>query len=130
MRRKSSSRRHRGGSNNSGIMPAPNPSSYSSASTYGEAVNGSVDSQYSRVFDQKGPDASFQSNSSIGVQGQRAGKRSRSRGKRGGLWGHVVNQAIVPFSILAAQQTYKPRSKQGGRRTRRKKSVKRSRRHR
>lgn len=127
MTHKSSRRRHRGGSNNSGTMPAPNPSSYSSAATYGLAVSGSGNSQFDRVFDQKGVDGSSQSNTIIGLQGQKAGRRL---GKRGGVWGQVINQAIVPFSILAGQYTYRPRSKQGGRRTRRKKSVKRSRRHR
>jgi hypothetical protein len=125
MSRKYSSRRHsrrshRGGTN------APSPSSYSSAATYGLAINGSGNSQFNRVFDQNGPDGSSQSNTIIGLQGQRAGKR---RGKRGGVWGEVINQAIVPFSLFAAQNTYRPKSRQGGRRTRRKSSSKRSRRH-
>ena len=53
------SRKHRGGSN------APNPSSYSSASSYGMAVNGTVDSQFNRVFGNGG-----NSNILTGVQGQ------------------------------------------------------------
>ncbi len=42
--------------------------------------------------------------------------RSRSRSKSGGFW-KVVENAIVPFALLAAQQTYrrKPRSSKGGR---------------
>ena len=106
-------------------------SNYTSASTYGSYVNGSVDSQYARVFDQSG--SSNPSNISIGVQGQNAGlvgsptpqhltfvqsagKRTRTR--RGGVIGEVVSQAIVPFSLLALQQSY--RKKRGGksRRTR------------
>ena len=107
MARKYLSRRHRGGS-------APNPSSYSSGATYGMAVNGTVNSQFGRVFDQNGPNGSMQSNTSVGAQGQRAGRRSRAR--RGGLWGQVINQAIVPFGLLAAQQTY--RKRRGGRKSR------------
>ena len=114
MARKYSSRRHRGGS-------APNPSSYSSGATYGMAVNGSSNSQFDRVFVQN---PSSQSNASIGVQGQKAGRRSR--GRRGGFWGQVINQAIVPFGLLAAQQTY--RKRRGGRKSRKAKAGK-SRRH-
>jgi len=33
-------------------------------------------------------------------------KRRRSRGKKGGYWGNVIGQALVPFGLLAAQQTY------------------------
>ena len=32
-----------------------------------------------------------------------------SRSRNGGMWGHVINQAVVPFSILAMQQKYKKR---------------------
>jgi hypothetical protein len=43
----------------------------------------------------------------------RGGRKSRKAGSLGSL----VNQAVVPFSILALQQSY--RKKHGGRRTRR-----------
>jgi hypothetical protein len=108
------SRKHRGGS-------APNPSSYSSATTYGGVVNGSLDSQFNRVFGNGG-----NSNILTGAQGQnlglpptvaqRAGGRRRS--KKGGFWGEVINQAIVPFGILGLQQTY-GRKRSGGRKTHR-----------
>ena len=120
---KSSRRKHKGGAE-------ANPSSYSSASTYGLAVNGSGNSQYDRVFNQGGKDGSFQSNAIIGLQGQRAGKRRSSRssrGRRGGFWGQIINQAIVPFGILGMQQTY--RKKSGGKRTRKAKGGRKSRRH-
>jgi hypothetical protein len=39
-----------------------------------------------------------------------------SRRKRGGLFGEVLSQAIVPAAILGMQQTYRKRT--GGRRTR------------
>jgi hypothetical protein len=113
---------------------------YTSASTYGSYVNGSGNSQYNRVFDENTSNAARQSNVIIGAQGQNshqpnqpsgqnlsliqsAGRRRRrtnrrTRTKRGGLWGEVINQAIVPFSILGMQQTYR-RKKHGGRGTRR-----------
>ena len=97
-------------------------SSYSSAASYSEYVNGPESAQYSRVFDQSGPYGNVSGNTSIGAQGQnahyagmptaeqvaliqKAGKR-RTRGKRGGIWGSVLNQAIVPFSLLGLQQSY------------------------
>ena len=52
-------------------------------------------------------------------------KKVKSR--RGGFLGSLINQAIVPFGILAAQQTYRKRS--GGKRTRKAKGGKRSRKH-
>ena len=113
-------RKHRGGS-------APNPSSYSSASTYGMVVNGTGDSQFNRVFSQSGMDGRFQSNSIVGAQGQnlglpptvaqRAGGRRRS--KKGGFWGQVINQAVVPFGILGLQQTYRRKNHHGGKTHRR-----------
>lgn len=123
-RRHSRSRRHR-----SRHMRGGSP--YSSASTYGVYVNGSENSQYNRVFDQAGPYGQVPGNTIIGAQGQnitppsqmpsaaqlalvqKAGKR---RHRKGGILGAVVNQAIVPFSLLGLQQTY--RRKRGGSRRR------------
>ena len=121
-RGKRGSRRMRGGS-------------YTSGSTYGSYVNGSGDSQFNRTFDTTGPYAARAGAEYVGAQGQNAqqfgspsdqnlsliqsaGKRRRSR--RGGFLelGGVINQAIVPFSILGMQQTYRKKS-HGGRRTRR-----------
>jgi hypothetical protein len=109
-RRHRVSRKHRGGSG------APNPSSYSSATTYQEAVNGGTNSQYNRVFDQSSSNTS-QSNAIVGLQGQRAGSRRR-HSKRGGFWGSVINQALVPFALLGMQQSYR-RKRSGGKKTRR-----------
>ena len=109
--------------------------SYTSGSTYGSYVNGSGDQQFARTFDTTGPYAARVGAEYVGAQGQNAqqygyptaqnlsliqsaGKRRRSR--RGGFLelGSVINQAIVPFSILGMQQTYRKKS-HGGRRTRR-----------
>lgn len=111
--KKSCSHRHKRRSYRGGN--APSTSSYSSAAGYGMAVNGPMDAQLTRVNNSGG-----QSMSSIGAQGQRAGgRRKNSRVKKGGFWG-VLNQAIVPFSILAMQQTYKKRKQNGGTKKRRK----------
>lgn len=108
-----------------GGYPAANPSSYSSATTYNMAVNGTGDSQYNRVFSTSGPDAQYPSNQSVGVQGQNLGytptvssqKAGSRRKKRGGFWGQIINQALVPFGILGMQQTYK-KKRYGGSKSR------------
>lgn len=119
-RQRSRSRKMRGGS-------------YTSASTYGSYVNGSPDSQFSRTFDQTGPYAARAGSEYVGAQGQwstqpniptsqnlslvqSAGKRRKSR--RGGFFGEVINQAIVPLGLLGLQQTYR-KKRNGGRKTRR-----------
>ena len=107
---------------------------YSSASTYGSYVNGSPDSQFARTFDQSGPYGGRFGSEYVGAQGQwaqqpntpsaaqlrpvqSAGKRRR-RSRRGGFFGEVINQAIVPFGLLGLQQTYR-KKRHGGRRTKR-----------
>jgi len=106
---------------------------YTSASSYGSYVNGDPASQFSRTFDQSGPYGARVGSEYVGAQGQwatqpntptaenlslvqSAGKRSRRR-KRGGFLGSVISQAIVPFSILGLQQSYR-RNKRGGKGTR------------
>ena len=119
-RHRSRSRRMRGGS-------------YTDGSSYGTYVNGSPDSQFSRTFDATGPYAARAGSEYVGAQGQwsqqpnvpsaqnlslvqSAGRRKKSR--RGGFFGEVINQAIVPFGLLGLQQTYR-KKRYGGRRTRR-----------
>jgi len=84
---------------------APNPATYSSAAGYGMAVNGSGNSQWDRTFIGNGP-ANY-----VGVQGQRAGSRKSRKGKnrKGGSWGAMLNQAIVPFALFGMQQSYNTR---------------------
>ena len=119
--RRSRSRRMRGGS-------------YTSGSTYGSYVNGSPDSQFARTFDATGPYAARVGSEYVGAQGQwsqqpntpsaqnlsliQSAGRRRRRSRRGGFFGEVINQAIVPFGLLGLQQTYRKKS-HGGRRTRR-----------
>jgi len=96
---------------------------YTSASTYGTHVNGTVDSQLARNNESSGY---------LGAQGQgetkynfptdenlsliqRAGRRRKNkksrRSIRGGFFGEVIKQAIVPFGLLGLQQTYRKKGK-------------------
>ena len=93
-----------------GVGNAPDPNSYSSAASYGLAVNGTTNQQFERTFDQGGmlpnDNAGY-----VGAQGQLTGKvgggkRGKGR-KRGGMWGTIAKDAVVPFGILAMQQSYK-----------------------
>ena len=107
--------------------------SYTSGSTYGSYVNGTGNEQFARNFDSTGPYAARAGAEYVGAQGQHvqqpgvptaqnlaliqsAGKRRRSR--RGGFFGEVINQAIVPFGLLGLQQTYR-KKRSGGKKTRR-----------
>jgi hypothetical protein len=105
--------------------------SYTSGTTYGQYVNGSGAAQFARTFDQTGPYAGRIGSEYVGAQGQWATQPNQpssqnlsliqsagSRRKRGGLFGEVISQAIVPAAILGMQQTYRKR-RTGGRRTRR-----------
>ena len=127
------SRRHRSRSRGRGRGRTLSGGSYSSATTYGEYVNGSAGSQYNRVFDQAGAYGQIPGNVIIGAQGQNVDPPSqvpsqqnldliqsagRRRYRKGGFLGEVVNQAIVPFTLLGMQNTYR-RGRKGGRRTRR-----------
>jgi len=114
---------------------------YTSASSYGSYVNGSGNAQFSRTFDQSGEYANRIGNEYVGAQGQLSTQpgqpnsqnlaliqtAGKSRKRRGGLWGSVINQAVVPLSILAAQQTY--RKKRGGKRSRKARGGRRSRKY-
>jgi hypothetical protein len=103
-----------------------------------EHVAGTQNEQYDRTFTQGGPYGAIQGNLLIGSQGQnatipaipsqeqlsliqRAGRKSRMRNyrggkrhsrriKRGGLVGEVINQAVVPLTLLGLQQNYKRKS--------------------
>ena len=101
-RRKRSGKRHRGGQ---GITNA------TSGSDYGLKINGLGDAQYARTFEGTGP-AVYTSTLGNKVGG------GRKRSKKGGFWGEIISQALVPFSILGMQQTYR-RNKNGGKKTRR-----------
>lgn len=52
----------------------------------------------------------------------------KTKSRRGGFLGSLINEAIVPFSILGLQQTYK-KKRHGGKHTRKHRGGKRSKRH-
>uniref|UniRef100_A0A6C0IF34 Uncharacterized protein n=1 Tax=viral metagenome TaxID=1070528 RepID=A0A6C0IF34_9ZZZZ len=110
-RRKRSSKRRsmRGG------MNVPPSNSYSDGASYGVAVHGSGPSQWARTFESGGSGPGVYTS----VQGATVGGGGKKRSKKGGFWGQIINQALVPFSILGMQQTYR-RNKRGGNGTKRK----------
>jgi hypothetical protein len=100
---------------------------YSSATTYGDYVNGSGNSQWNRTMDQSGAYGQIPGNTIIGVQGQNVIPPSQmptsaqtaliqtagGKYRKGGFLGEVINQAIVPFGLLGLQQSY-GRKRKGG----------------
>ena len=46
-------------------------------------------------------------------------RRKGRKSKRGGQWSQILNQAVVPASILALQQSYRRRGSKNGKRTKR-----------
>ena len=115
-RRHRRSHRMRGGSGN-----------YSDGASYGMYVNGTANSQWDRTMDQAGAYGQIPGNVIIGAQGQNVTPTSQMptqsnlslvqsagrRKKKGGFLGEVINQAIVPFSLIGMQQNYR-RGKRGG----------------
>lgn len=102
---RSRSRKYRGG------VGTASPSSYSSASSWMNAINGTEDAQYGRVFNQSSPFPP-NGNAIIGAQGQRAGgrkrshrRRHRSRKHRGGFMGSLT-RAITPLALVGLNQLY------------------------
>lgn len=115
--RRHRSRKMRGGSGH-----------YSDAASYGMYVNGTGGSQWTRTMDSSGPYGQVQGNVIIGAQGQNVTPTTQvpnagnlnliqsgagRRRKRGGFLGEVINQAVVPFALLGAQQNY-GRKRKGG----------------
>jgi len=102
---------------------APNPASYSDAASFQMANVGKMNTQYDNVFGPNsiGPAYMSQSNalrtSDAHILGGR--RRKRSSKKRGGMWGQVINQAVVPFGLLGMQQSYGKKRRGGTRRHRR-----------
>lgn len=105
---------------------------YSDGASYGMYVNGTGGSQWTRTMDQAGPYGGVPGNTIIGAQGQNIQptgqmpsqnnlaliQKAGGKRRKGGFLGEVINQAIVPLSLLGMQQTY--RRKKGGKRGTRK----------
>jgi len=81
-----------------------------------------MDTQYNNVFKQvpgvsnnsvAGMSNALRTLSGKMVGGSRRKRCGGTRKKRGGFWGQLINQAIVPFGLLGFQQTY-GRKKRGG----------------
>lgn len=104
------SRRHKKGGNSA------SPSTYSDASSYMLRTVGTGEQQYNNVFSQSSS-ANGMGNAIVGLQGQKAGRRRKSR--KGGFWGSMLSQAVVPLSILGMQQSFRKRGSKMGTRSRR-----------
>ena len=116
-------RRQRGGSAETQAAPAPAP--YSDGASYVYSNYGDGSTQWNNVF---GPQSTSTMGNEIvnlnhpqmvqaGVpQGGGRRRRGTRRGRRGGFFGNVVSQAIVPFGLLALQNKYSRslRHKRGG----------------
>jgi hypothetical protein len=84
------------------------------ASTYELKTYGNSNVQYDNVFKQvpgvnnNGFPASSNAIRTISgqVAGSRRKKHSGTRKKRGGFWGQIINQAIVPFGLVALSNKY------------------------
>ena len=103
-RKRRSGKKYRGGQ---GISNA------TSGSDYGVKINGLGDAQYARTFNNNTPGSAVYTS----TLGNKVGG-GKNRSKKGGFWGEIISQALVPFSILGMQQTYR-RNKQGGKGTKR-----------
>ena len=89
-----------------------------SANAYGTHVNGLVESQFARTFENGHPTP--YGNGPYGAQGQgtvipasvaSSGsiKGGKKRTKKGGYWGQVLSTALVPFGLWAAQNRFSKR---------------------
>jgi hypothetical protein len=100
------------------------------ASEYMSRLVGDANAQYNRTFDvnssaNKGNALVLADGRSIsGGSSRRRRSRARGRGrargssrsrtKRGGFMGSVINQAVVPLTLLGLQQRYKGQGKYKG----------------
>jgi hypothetical protein len=82
---------------------------------------GTGDAQWDAVFKTGNPAfgnqiINQQHPSSVQAMAHKGGKRRSSksssrRSKRGGYWGQIINQALVPFGLLGLQNAYAKRTK-------------------
>lgn len=129
-RRSRGNKRTRGNRRTCGNRRTQKGGNYSSAATYGLAVNGTGPEQYARTFSMDSQYAGRFGSEYVGAQGQSATQPStptseqlalvQSAGKRrkkGGFLGPIISQAIVPATILGMQQTYGRKKHYGSKRT-------------
>lgn len=77
---------------------------------------GTGDAQWDAVFKTGNPAfgnqiINQQHPNSVQSMAQKGGKRKSRRSKRGGYWGQIINQALVPFGLLGLQNAYAKRTK-------------------
>ena len=106
------SRNKRGGAAPLGVSNVNQPDEYG-AGNYVLSKYGTVDQQYNNTFNQNNglPNSA---NTLVDLKGHQLGGRRKTRHhrkKRGGFIGNIINQAIVPLTLLGLQQRMKKRSR-------------------
>lgn len=84
---------------------------YTSGTTYAESVVGDGPSQFSRALQHPGMQLWGTQGQHVGGSKKRKKGKTKGRTKRGGFWGHMINQAVVPLSILGMQQSYRGKTR-------------------
>jgi len=119
-RKSRSSRSRRGGRGDVAANAAMLTNGSTSGTSYVNSLLGNGIKQWENVFVNggdvwdNGNQYTLADNTSIISQADilAGGKRRRkARGKRGGYWGNVVNNALVPFGLWGAQYSYAKRRK-------------------
>jgi hypothetical protein len=112
-------RRQRGGAGEPPAPPTPAAAPYSDSASYMLSKVGDGNTQWNNVFATQGPVPfgneirPLDGNATVQAAIQAGGRRRRGtrRGRRGGFFGNVISQAIVPFGLLALQNKYSRRLK-------------------
>ena len=108
--------------------PAASPSTYSDSQSYMMQTVGKGNTQYDNVFMSNKSDGT--GNAIVGLQGQRAGGKRRkgsfskknNKSRKGGYFGEVINQALVPAALIGMQQSYKKKKMMAGTRSRKRRN--------
>ena len=116
---KGGSRKRRGGS--SAVSTTPN---YSDSASFMLATAGTGEQQWNNTFSQQSS-LNGNGNTLVGLQGQKAGRRMRHR--KGGNFSGLVNEAIVPLSLMGLQHTYRKKLNKRGGKTRKHRNSRKSR---
>lgn len=112
-------RRRRGQKGGTGQPPAS--PSYTDSASYMLSKVGDGNTQWNNVFASQGPapfgneirplDGSANVQANAVQSGGRRRRHGTRKGKRGGFFGNVISQAIVPFGLFALQNKYSRRMK-------------------
>ena len=85
----------------------------------GKVAGSSTNGQLDRTFSGNNNGNGLVLTNGKSVGGTRRKGKGRGKSRRGGQWSQIFNQAIVPASILALQQSYRRRGSKDGKHTKR-----------